>query len=139
MKMLDDKIKIELNPSQRVLICSTIKNQIKEIEQHIKIFKSHELNQITPKTCDSIAKSFEEDKAELENILEQIYKGVFKMKKLYNISNGTIHLEVSIEELDTIKSTLQAELATLRVRARLTKAVSRAEIEALEDIVNALR
>lgn len=61
------------------------------------------------------------------------------MKKLYNISNGTIHLEVSIEELDTIKSTLQAELATLRVRARLTKAVSRAEIEALEAIVNALR
>lgn len=61
------------------------------------------------------------------------------MKKLYNISNGTIHLEVSIEELDTIKSTLQAELATLRVRARLTKAVSRAEIEALESIVNALR
>lgn len=61
------------------------------------------------------------------------------MKKLYNISNGTIHLEVSIEELDTIKSTLQAELATLKVRARLTKAVSRAEIEALETIVNALR
>lgn len=61
------------------------------------------------------------------------------MKKLYNISNGTIHLELSIEELDTIKSTLQAELATLRVRARLTKAVSRAEIEALEAIVNALR
>lgn len=61
------------------------------------------------------------------------------MKKLYNISNGTIHLEVSIEELDTIKSTLQAELATLRVRARLTKAVSKAEIEALESIVNALR
>lgn len=61
------------------------------------------------------------------------------MKKLYNISNGTIHLELSIEELDTIKSTLQAELATLRVRSRLTKAVSRAEIEALEDIVNALR
>ena len=61
------------------------------------------------------------------------------MKKLYNISNGTIHLELSIEELDTIKSTLQAELATLRVRARLTKAVSRADIEALEAIVNALR
>lgn len=61
------------------------------------------------------------------------------MKKLYNINNGTIHLEVSTEELDTIKSTLQAELATLRVRARLTKAVSRAEIEALESIVNALR
>lgn len=61
------------------------------------------------------------------------------MKKLYNISNGTIHLELSVEELDTIKSTLQAELATLRVRARLTKAVSRAEIEALEAIVNALR
>lgn len=61
------------------------------------------------------------------------------MKKLYNISNGTIHLELSVEELDTIKSTLQAELATLRVRARLTKAVSRAEIEALESIVNALR
>lgn len=61
------------------------------------------------------------------------------MKKLYNISNGTIHLELSIEELDTIKSTLQADLATLRVRARLTKAVSRAEIEALEAIVNALR
>ena len=62
------------------------------------------------------------------------------MKKLYNISNGTIHLEVSIEELDTIKSTLQAELATLRaVRAQLTKAVSRAEIESLETIVNALR
>lgn len=61
------------------------------------------------------------------------------MKKLYNISNGTIHLEVSIEELDTIKTTLQNELATLRVRARLTKAVSRAEIEALESIVNALR
>lgn len=61
------------------------------------------------------------------------------MKKLYNISNGTIHLELSVEELDTIKSTLQAELATLRVRARLTKAVSRAEIEALETIVNALR
>lgn len=61
------------------------------------------------------------------------------MKKLYNISNGTIHLELSVEELDTIKSTLQAELATLRVRARLTKSVSRAEIEALEAIVNALR
>lgn len=61
------------------------------------------------------------------------------MKKLYNISNGTIHLELSVEELDTIKSTLQAELATLRVRTRLTKAVSRAEIEALEAIVNALR
>ena len=61
------------------------------------------------------------------------------MKKLYNISNGTIHLELSVEELDTIKSTLQAELATLRVRARLTKAVSRTEIEALESIVNALR
>lgn len=61
------------------------------------------------------------------------------MKKLYNISNGTIHLEVSVEELDTIKSTLQTELATLRVRARLTKAVSRAEIESLEAIVNALR
>lgn len=61
------------------------------------------------------------------------------MKKLYNISNGTIHLELSVEELDTIKSTLQAELSTLRVRARLTKAVSRAEIEALEAIVNALR
>lgn len=61
------------------------------------------------------------------------------MKKLYNISNGTIHLELSVEELDTIKSTLQAELATLRVRARLTKAVSRAEIESLESIVNALR
>lgn len=61
------------------------------------------------------------------------------MKKLYNISNGTIHLELSVEELDTIKSTLQAELATLRVRARVTKAVSRAEIEALESIVNALR
>ena len=61
------------------------------------------------------------------------------MKKLYNISNGTIHLELSVEELDTIKSKLQAELATLRVRARLTKAVSRAEIEALETIVNALR
>lgn len=61
------------------------------------------------------------------------------MKKLYNISNGTIHLELSVEELDTIKSTLQAELATLRVRARLTKAVSKAEIEALESIVNALR
>lgn len=61
------------------------------------------------------------------------------MKKLYNISNGTIHLELSVEELDTIKSTLQAELATLRVRARLTKAVSKAEIEALETIVNALR
>lgn len=61
------------------------------------------------------------------------------MKKLYNISNGTIHLELSVEELDTIKSTLQAELATLRVRARITKAVSRAEIEALETIVNALR
>lgn len=132
-------IKIELNPSQRVLICSTIKNQIKEIEKHIKIFKSHDLPQITPKTCDSIAKSFEEEKAELENILEQIYKGGIKMKKLYNISNGTIHLELSVEELDTIKSTLQAELATLRVRARLTKAVSRAEIEALEAIVNALR
>lgn len=73
--MLDDKIKIELNPSQRVLICSTIKNQIKEIEQHIKIFKSHELHLITPESCDSIAKSFESDKAELENILEQIYKG----------------------------------------------------------------
>lgn len=61
------------------------------------------------------------------------------MKKLYNISNGTIHLELSVEELDTIKSTLQAELATLRVRARLTKAVSKAEIESLEAIVNALR
>lgn len=62
------------------------------------------------------------------------------MKKLYNISNGTIHLELSVEELDTIKSTLQAELATLRaVRAQLTKAVSRAEIESLETIVNALR
>lgn len=61
------------------------------------------------------------------------------MKKLYNISNGTIHLELSVEELDTIKTTLQAELATLRVRARLTKAVSKAEIEALESIVNALR
>ena len=61
------------------------------------------------------------------------------MKKLYNISNGTIHLELSVEELDTIKTTLQAELATLRVRARLTKAVSRAEIEAIESIVNALR
>lgn len=61
------------------------------------------------------------------------------MKKLYNISNGTIHLELSVEELDTIKSTLQAELATLRVRARVTKAVSRAEIEDLEAIVNALR
>lgn len=61
------------------------------------------------------------------------------MKKLYNISNGTIHLELSVEELDTIKSTLQAELATLRVRARLTKAVSKAEMEALESIVNALR
>lgn len=60
------------------------------------------------------------------------------MKTLYNISNGTIHLELSVEELDTIKSTLQAELAALRVRARLTKAVSRAEIEALETIVNAL-
>lgn len=72
---VNTKIKIELNPSQRVLICSTIKNQIKEIEKHIKIFKSHDLHQITPKTCDSIAKSFEEDKAELENILEQIYKG----------------------------------------------------------------
>ena len=60
------------------------------------------------------------------------------MKKLYNISNGTIHLELSVEELDTIKTTLQAELATLRVRARLTKAVSKAEIEALESIVNAL-
>lgn len=62
------------------------------------------------------------------------------MKKLYNISNGTIHLELSVEELDTIKTTLQAELATLRaVRAQLTKAVSRAEIESLETIVNALR
>ena len=61
------------------------------------------------------------------------------MKKLYNISNGTIHLELSVEDLDTIKTTLQAELATLRVRARLTKAVSKAEIEALESIVNALR
>lgn len=61
------------------------------------------------------------------------------MKKLYNISNGAIHLELSIEELDTIKSTLQAELATLRVRSKLTKAISRAEIEALETIVNALR
>lgn len=61
------------------------------------------------------------------------------MKTLYNISNGTIHLELSVEELDTIKSTLQVELATLRVRARLTKAVSSAEIEALESIVNALR
>ena len=62
------------------------------------------------------------------------------MKKLYNISNGTIHLELSVEELDTIKSTLQAELATLRaVRTQLTKAVSRAEIESLETIVNALR
>ena len=61
------------------------------------------------------------------------------MKKLYNISNGTIHLELSVEELDTIKTTLQAELATLRVRARLTKAVSKAEIESLESIVNALR
>ena len=61
------------------------------------------------------------------------------MKKLYNISNGTIHLELSIEELDTIKTTLQAELAVLRARARVTKAVSRAEIEDLETIVNALR
>lgn len=61
------------------------------------------------------------------------------MKKLYNISNGTIHLELSVEELDTVKTTLLSELATLRVRARLTKAVSRAEIEALEAIVNALR
>ena len=61
------------------------------------------------------------------------------MKKLYNISNGTIHLELSVEELDTIKTTLHAELAVLRARARVTKAVSRAEIEALEAIVNALR
>ena len=61
------------------------------------------------------------------------------MKKLYNISNGTIHLELSVEELDTIKTTLHAELAVLRARARVTKAVSRAEIEALETIVNALR
>lgn len=72
---VNTKIKIELNPSQRVLICSTIKNQIKEIEQHIKIFKSPELHLITPESCDSIAKSFESDKAELESILEQIYKG----------------------------------------------------------------
>ena len=72
---VNTKIKIELSPSQRVLICSTIKNQIKEIEQHVKVFKSHELHLITPESCDSIAKSFEEDKAELENILEQIYKG----------------------------------------------------------------
>lgn len=61
------------------------------------------------------------------------------MKKLYNISNGTIHLELSVEELDTIRTTLHAELAVLRARARVTKAVSRAEIEALESIVNALR
>lgn len=61
------------------------------------------------------------------------------MKKLYNISNGTIHLELSVEELDTIKTTLHAELAVLRARARVTKAVSRAEVEALESIVNALR
>ena len=61
------------------------------------------------------------------------------MKKLYNISNGTIHLELSVEELDTIKTTLHAELAVLRARARVTKAVSRAEIEALESIVTALR
>ena len=61
------------------------------------------------------------------------------MKKLYNISNGTIHLELSVEELDTIKTTLHAELAVLRARARVTKAVSRAEIEDLEAIVNALR
>lgn len=61
------------------------------------------------------------------------------MKKLYNISNGTIHLELSVEELDTIKTILQAELAVLRARARVTKAVSRAEIEDLGAIVNALR
>lgn len=61
------------------------------------------------------------------------------MKKLYNISNGTIHLELSVEELDTIRTTLHAELAVLRARARVTKAVSKAEIEALESIVNALR
>lgn len=61
------------------------------------------------------------------------------MKKLYNISNGTIHLELSVEELNTIKTTLHAELAVLRARARVTKAVSRAEIEDLEAIVNALR
>ena len=73
--MLYDKIKIELSPSQRVLICSTIKNQIKEIEQYIKIFKSNKLHLIPPEPCDSMVKSFEEDKAELENILEQVYKG----------------------------------------------------------------
>ena len=73
--MLDDKIKIELNPSQRVLICSTIKIQIKEIEKTIRLFKSHEVHKIKPEMCDSIAKGFEQDKAELESILEQIYKG----------------------------------------------------------------
>lgn len=61
------------------------------------------------------------------------------MRQLYNISNGTVHLELSIEELDTIKTTLHAELAVLRARARVTKAVSIAEIDALESIVNALR
>lgn len=71
----NDKIKIELNPSQRVLICSTIKSQIKEIEKTIKLFKSHKVNKISPEMCDSIAKGFEQDKAELESILEQIYKG----------------------------------------------------------------
>lgn len=72
---VNTKIKIELNPSQCCLMCSTIKSQIKEIEETIKLFKSHKVNRITPKTCDSIAKGFEQDKAELESILEQIYKG----------------------------------------------------------------
>ena len=61
------------------------------------------------------------------------------MKKLYNISNGTIHLELSVGELDTIKTALRAELAVLCARARITKAVSIDEIKALESIVNALR
>lgn len=73
--MYDDKIKIELNPSQRVLICSTIKAQIKEIEKTVKLFESHKVNKISHETCDSIAKGFKQDQAELENILEQIYKG----------------------------------------------------------------
>ena len=43
---VNTKIKIELKPSQRVLISYTIKNQIKETEQHIKTFKYHELHLI---------------------------------------------------------------------------------------------
>ena len=72
---VNTKIKIELSPSQCSLMCSTIKDQVKEIEKTIKLFKSHKVPQIKPETCDSIAKGFEQDKAELESILKQIYKG----------------------------------------------------------------